>query len=630
MFAARREKNPDWDADELPARPVVKQNRAIYSFVVSTRANLPTVARPQSASSTRKRRDEKRFRESYPPLSGKYTFDTVPTLTKTPWELDRSVRPQTSVPSAGSRFKPLPAHVFEQLPQEVHQCILQHLEALHASGSSTCTQCLLEDYRSLSLVSRKCRRLAQEEMYRTIWLPSNQVTSSFKGFRLKRTSRLKLLLRTLRDTPDLAQSVQHLKTSEVLQDELGLIPKSNDGLQETINAILSSCPKLQSFSGTWPVYLHQSTKTIEALACKTTLKEYAWIIGKKPRLEVMERHNDDQQSADLQFLRHHNAWRNLETLVLQAEEPGTLEPGIIYGVLRKLPALKHLMVSGFAAHEFHDGTLQALPALISLRLENLQGVTDRGLQQLAQHRSARSLRRLGLIDMEVLSLPALSALLAALSALKRFTLVQDGSPGLPLGAEPSQSVLVSNSITFLHWDVLVPGQANEILSSSIEAGGFPSLRTVRAPCDHDGLLQNLCRPMGRAIRPGDDALGHYLREVKETHYTRSLTAARRAAQARLQEARKKPAVSIVIEEEGVVQHATATRAFMGSMDSKIEFSLEPDVKGSDWAVARLDDLVRMPKSTEYCDGVVRVGGEMKRSNHSSRRKERSLDLKILF
>src|SRR5262249_509203 len=84
-------------------------------------------------------------------------FEVTPMLTKTPWELERGKRRSTlSIrQSKCSSTRSLPAHFFQNLPQEIYDCVLQQLEHLYFdSGSECCPSCYLKDVHSLALTSR--------------------------------------------------------------------------------------------------------------------------------------------------------------------------------------------------------------------------------------------------------------------------------------------------------------------------------------------------------------------------------------------------------------------------------------------------------------------------------------------
>lgn len=64
-------------------------------------------------------------------------------------------------------------------------------------------------------------------------------------------------------------------------------------------------------------------------------------------------------------------------------------------------------------------------------------------------------------------------------------------------------LMANYKLRFLHWDCLVPGDAERHLAESIQEGGFPALTRIRAPSDESGVLQAVCRPRERIELPGD-------------------------------------------------------------------------------------------------------------------------------
>ena len=309
------------------------------------------------------------------------------------------------------------------------------------------------------------------------------------------------------------------------------------------------------------------------------------------------------------FLHLHALWRRLETLFLHSSSMGVLDHELFVGALSRLPSLKNLCVSSFGPDDFDNTTLQALPALESLRLQDLRGLDDGGIVRYASSAAAQSLRRLSLVGIEIVGLSVISKLFACLRNLQRFSLVQARCPELPTGELVLQPVVASGTLEFLHWDVLSPGSANEHLAASIEAGGFPRLRTLRAPNDHDGELQAQCRPLEQVAISSDKysfatARPQLPSEKGMRAPGRTLFAARQAAQSRLEQARTQIRFRVVVEESGVVKQVFKIPGFAGAIGSKITYSLTPDVHGSDAALIDLPDLLleNAPKEVDPRDG----------------------------
>ena len=214
--------------------------------------------------------------------------------------------------------------------------------------------------------------------------------------------------------------------------------------------------------------------------------------------------------------------------------------------------------------------------------------------------------------------------------------------------------LASESLQYLHWEFTNPADdhATEILENSIVYNGFPALRTIRAPTDSKGTLQKLCRPRYKIELPGDryrnmgssgsfNALPHSQswpnmplsparstfsldhgsstsissnmiksptrstfslnmdHPHSETNYddeeTRpaamSLVTARRMAQSRIDGASSQPKFHIIVWNEfGQTVERFAVGGFIGDIQSKIFYSLKPDVDGADEALVTVDGI----------------------------------------
>lgn len=314
-----------------------------------------------------------------------------------------------------------------------------------------------------------------------------------------------------------------------------------------IASVVMVCPNLERLIGFNMTYHHEFDRLTYALSTRKRLKEHIWILGEpvdststaggensrtnstpSPTKVPTTRPLDPQQAFE--FLHYHSSWAKLETLMLHSlNAGGTLEHGIFLRVFNRLPALQNLCISSFDADSFTDRTLQFLPPLESLRLENLRGVTDGGITQFMSRPEARSLRSLTLIEQNIGSLLVISKIFASLRVLERFTFVQSTrTPTLSPGSMVFQPILASASLKYLHWDVTGPDSAaglgkldshpfvmphkpddspNFHLAQSILHSGFPSLTKLRAPSDIEppGILQSVCRPVahGQALIPSD-------------------------------------------------------------------------------------------------------------------------------
>ncbi|KAF1983677.1 hypothetical protein K402DRAFT_360674 [Aulographum hederae CBS 113979] len=545
--------------------------------------------------------------------------DDVPRLIKTPWEQDRSLRPVSRRPSKLLKPPPvLPARFFQTLPKEIYACIVRQLEILHlASDRKTCPTCYLRDLCSLFLTSRRFNHAATDQLYGTLWITAEADRHVTKRNTTSNLDRLRFLRRTLRDHPSLAKAVRTLEFWDwkPIWDKAN--PQGRREIEDNLASIVMACPRLERCRGFHAEYDHDFNRLNHALSTRPALKERVWIIRGDPA--QWEQIMDEQTQSDYEdyclpdpreayadsFLQHHHNWNALDTLAIFGRQKSGMTYRAFVGAFRHLPSLKHLLISNFDAEEFNDRTLQAVPVLWSLRLEDLSGVTDKGIVKFANSPAAKALETLALINIEVLRLHVLARLLSNCQSLRKFTLIQTSNPGLLPGAVMPSPVYASESLQFLHWDVLIPGSANEDMASSIAAGAFPSLRTVRAPNDDDGLLQSQCRPLDRFSQSSDSQLVNRNYGSNNVDSTRGLAHARRAAEGRILNPLQPAFFKIYVEEDGVIKHTYTLRVPVGSKVSGIEYMLDPDIEGSDDAVASLDDL--LGESREHWNGETCVG-----------------------
>ncbi|KAK4697666.1 hypothetical protein P7C71_g432, partial [Lecanoromycetidae sp. Uapishka_2] len=347
------------------------------------------------------------------------------------------------------------------------------------------------------------------------------------------------------------------------------------------------------------------------------------------------------------FVSYHNTWSHLTTLFLHSPTLGILEKDIFVnfkknsgrpnmirgpGILNRLPSLEHLCISNFDMDDFDDVTLQHLPPLHSLRLQDLEGVTFWGLSEFSRTRNAFSLRTLSLVNLDITYISAISNLLLNLKNLKRFTLVQDTSPEVAEGEIVIQPIVASHQLEYLHWEIIVPGTANHNLAASIRANGFPRLRTIRAPADHLGLLQALCKPRAQIELPSDWASPINSHRLPPG----SLRAARRDAQQRIEDAWSTVQFKVTVEEDGIIQEIFDLNGFIGEIGSRITYSLEPDVPGSDIALVDFEDLmspsVREDGERESCKGLWNAKHPAGKAwwGHRERGRWRHVDLQQFF
>ncbi|KAI7671986.1 hypothetical protein KC318_g3144 [Hortaea werneckii] len=383
----------------------------------------------------------------------------------------------------------------------------------------------------------------------------------------------------------------------------------------SLTSVVELCPNLEQLSGYhWLDQGVSSAALLEALARCSGLKQHIWILG-----------NDITPGPKLGFMFDcHDGWIQLDTLMLCSNEGFHLGAGSISALVQRLPRLQHLMLSRLDRYDFHNGTLLSLPPLKSLRLDHLEGISNKGIEQLSVSRLSLSLENLSLVGLELTSLRTLQSLIANAVPLRQFAFVQNTSPEFQPGMESTSSLkgLESKSLEYLHWDALIPGSGTTLVANSIASGRLPALRKVKVPCDYEGAIQSLCRPIARKrLTSGDMEL--LARLSGSERYERNLRLAQIQAQRRIRECRRQPSFNVVVQDEDrTISAQYMIGSFIGNVDSKIEYSLEPGLEGSDSALVELRDVL-VPKK-QY-DSVGR-----KTEMEKSVKEERLLDLKMLF
>ena len=510
-------------------------------------------------------------------------YEAPPSLVRTPWELQRS-RPQTARKIVR---EPLKSKKFAQLPVEVMRCILGHLKQLHSTADTMPVIAYQQDLRSLCLLTRLWYRAAREYLYGDLWLPCNEYESKPSIQLKKPLGRLKLLLRTLTRIPDTCELVRTVRCKDALQKELESEEKTYRlstyvSSMNLLTEIIRICPRTEHFLGYIPTNIEFNTDLLNALSSCNNLASHVWHLCT---------YSDRNAPTDISKYHRAGNWQQLELLVIW-QPPGGYDFGLgaISAITQRLPALKHLALRGLSPTDFHDGTLLTLPALRSLRLEDLSGVTDQGMEQFSYCRLATSLQKLSLIGLELLSLQAIKTLLGTLSKLRSFRLVQKASPEIPkfISTVTSNFYLASPTMQYLHWDTHAEGHDVVTLTNSIAAGRFPSMARIKLPYDADGMVQNLCRPMALKAVTEDD--WNVLREWDQADkYERSLRISQIQAQIR---ARKR---MLQLSHAGIEEEDDP---------DGMEYDLTPDIRGSESAVARLDEVL-CPEEIPFRDQLGR-------------------------
>ncbi|KAK3336273.1 hypothetical protein B0T19DRAFT_34777 [Cercophora scortea] len=571
------------------------------------------------------------------------------------------------------RRKAKPGELFAALPGEVLELILEELRKLHLQlGGKSCATCWMRDCCSVAVSARKFLKYAREALYQHVQIVGAEGPLMKKRTKLNNGSRLVLLRRTLRANPHIAVIVRSLKPPSLPPNATA------EGYNDLIASVVMACPNLERLVGFYPVYDHSFQRLFHALSTRQRLKEMDWILApsssqqqqRMPRSGGSHKYvPGDLQPQDYRaFLDYHLNWQQLSTLVVHCHPGATLSPGtLLERTLHGLPSLQTLYLSHLPHTSFNDASLLALPPLKKLTLAFIPGVTTAGLSAMATRSASTSITSLTLIHINVESLPALARIFSNLTSLETFNLVQAYAPVMPTDEHIWLfPYLASQSLRKLHWDIpYLPTRAttaDNILAKSISAHGFPELRTLRAPNDPEGVFQSLCRPVERVDNPMDKYRGQanyhsslhghgrsssaFSRASSVTSSSRSgsiskingppsplfpsddlmmprdnsnLTLARLAAQQRLDSARRFPRYFVnVIDEYGTVVEKYGVGAFIGTVESKINYKLTPDEGGTDEG----GGLVGMADMLGDCGESLVVGGQGGKDGMSSAKRDK--------
>ena len=597
----------------------------------------------------------------------------------------------------GKAYQPrVPGEGFRKLPEEILLNILAELKKDHLAPSSlSCSTCWVRDLISIGATSKKWWGAARAAMYEDVQLNGQDSLSHIKKrFKIKHGSRLKLLRRTLQARPDLASYVKSLKVP--VMPESAKSEKDQEEYMDLVASLIMACPNLERLPGMYPMYRHEYTKFDHALSTRKNLLERVWIISGSSSNQHYEVNLSEAEYPTpivvpnlplpdqyLDFLDLHSNWFKLKTLVMHCNLEGMMSSPLFTDVFASLPSLEYLHLSSFSAAAFNNETLMSLPSLLSLRLENLPGVTDDGLSKFAALARTDRLKTLSLISLSLYSLPVLARLFSHLKSLTEFTLSQAQSlSGVDVFLYP---YLASVTLKSIHWEITSHGdeKATEILSKSISHSGFPNLVSIRAPTDYDGRLQKLCRPRNRIELSGDKyrnianvvhaglsssqsmpilpeptawapfRLGHsYSRSLGSSHNKSlvksafssnmdscsdtsemsdntcekgmSLAIARRLAQGRAEAAKAKPKYHIIVwDENGDFQERHAVGGYLGELHSQIEYNLKPDLDGSDESLMGVEALLDDTEEIKVRDGCTGLwNADLSHKGSSSSRKKR--------
>lgn len=483
-----------------------------------------------------------------------------------------------------------------------------------------------------------CAGLIGRFRYEDIQLVGADLQTQKKRLKISYGSRLVLLRRTLRSNPGIAILVRSLKAPAVpsgVHAEL---------YQNLIASVIMACPNFEALVGPHQNYDFSFSRLFHALSTREQLREMHWTLEasktqRKRRMSnaapMLNASNPDYQEApsDLrpeqsdEFRELHMNWMNLTTLSIHCLPGATLTPvSLLPDILADITSLQNLHLSHLPFTAFNDANLLSLPALRTLTLSHLPGLSSMGLSSFARRPSSRSIRKLTLHHLDIDSLPTIAQILSNLCSLETFALVQTRTPILPEGEMIWLfPYLASTTVEKLHWDIpsfaSAANVADSILAKSIAAHGFPALHTLRTPADPEGIFQALCKPLDKVDTASDRYRGLVAKagssrpksppatpttprtprtpgsenskspfglnfpmddQLFPSKVSSNLAQSRLEAQHRLEAARNEPRFTFnLIDENGKVVETKKIAGFMGEIGSPINYCLMPDAGAVD-------------------------------------------------
>ncbi|EDO04023.1 hypothetical protein SS1G_06505 [Sclerotinia sclerotiorum 1980 UF-70] len=645
---------------------------------VSNNFSIRSVSRSSINGPTRSQTD--------PIISNRYEFEPRPPVQTPLLEPQRLMQE----PVSWTKFvsQPSSGDGLLKLPEEILLVILRELKKSHLkAGSLSCATCWMRDLHSLALSNKKWWSAARVILYEDIQLVGSDSTlHTKKKYKSKYGTRLRLLRRTLRSQPELAKYVKSLKVPSL--PESVKTKQEQDEYMDLVASVIMACPNLERVPGIYQPYDHEFTRFFHALSTRSKLIEKVWVIEPSP---IRRLYNASEKAENpvivpgplrseqyLDFLGLNSNWPHLQTLVLHCSPGGMIDSPLFTDIFQRLPSLQDLYISNFPRTSFNDENLVCLPALKNLRLDSLPGITPNGLSAYASLPSSAGLTSLSLISLPLRSLAVLARLFTHLKNLKSFSLSQGPSPMLndqnDIFLHP---YLASSTLEHLHWEITNPDddKATEILAKSITFSGFPSLRSIRAPTDFNGVIQKLCKPRAKIELPGDkyrnmglsgtpnrsssmpaaipimppsNRQSVFSRQSERRdsvmtgkssnssslslpyesaidgsgrHEMMSLLNARQLAQLRIDNATIPQFDIIVWDDEGQFVERFKLGTFIGKVESRVVYNLKPDFEGSDESIMTIETLLEKgveSRSNDGCTGSWNIDLDSKSKDRKKR------------
>jgi hypothetical protein len=277
------------------------------------------------------------------------------------------------------------------------------------------------------------------------------------------TARLQQLCQSVRGNQYLGQRVRFIKLPYMLRES------AKADLARTV----SGCPNLEYID------LPDGFYTGDA-SCQLLRQE---LQARCPHIKKMKYNEGGEQALESLM---HGYWQELSVVELNKVH---IEPSILRQVFGMLPQLSSLVVSGVSwmnDSTFHNAPgLPPFPALDSLKLEKVHGVTAEGLANyLSSPMCANRLRTLNIKSCSGIAVSSLYILLQAATSLKSLDYNATVTAALPLDPIPP---LTSKTLRKLNFEIIStssnqlrpPGASYyQYLAKSLMSNCLPALRQL--------------------------------------------------------------------------------------------------------------------------------------------------------
>ncbi|CAK7235883.1 hypothetical protein SEUCBS140593_009430 [Sporothrix eucalyptigena] len=216
-----------------------------------------------------------------------------------------------------------PGEMFAALPGEVLELILDELKKLHLADTSaktsnhkSCATCWMRDAGNMAITARKMLKYARVALYESIEiagadhraavLPKKKYKTQKDKDQAHQTlllssSRMALLQRTLRESPQIAAIVRTLQVPPTFSSPLLTSPTSSlaDEYETLVSSVVTACPNLERVVGYYPLYDHAvHSRFAQALSTRTRLKEAHWVVAPLLSPEQKEQQAREQREKE--------------------------------------------------------------------------------------------------------------------------------------------------------------------------------------------------------------------------------------------------------------------------------------------------------------------------------------------